>query len=134
MMKDSADIIKRAGLKLTPQRKMVYEAVMHLGHASVEEIVSSVQAMGSGMTVSTVYRILDSFCKANLLTQITHPGTGICYYDIKVWEHGHIFTGGDIMDYEDPDLTEMVRRYLEAGGNVPGAIEKVQIQITIKNQ
>lgn len=67
-MTDSADIIKRAGLKLTPQRKMVYEDVMHLGHASVEDIVSSLHAMGIVITVSTVYRIPDSrhfasFCR-----------------------------------------------------------------------
>lgn len=31
--------IKEAGLKLTPQRREVYEAMMQLRHATVEDII-----------------------------------------------------------------------------------------------
>ena len=60
---EGTDKIREAGLKLTPQRKAVYEAMTELRHAPIEEIISSVQSKDKEITLSTVYRILDSFCK-----------------------------------------------------------------------
>ena len=37
-------IIKNAGLKITPQRKVVYEVMMELRHAAIDEIIKSVGA------------------------------------------------------------------------------------------
>ena len=58
------------------------------------------------MTLSTIYRILDTFCKAGILSLVCHPGTGKCYYDICVTEHHHVFDEREIMDYMDPELTD----------------------------
>ena len=78
--------IKEAGLKLTPQRREVYKAMQELRHATVEDIIERVQSRNKEVTVSTIYRILDSFCSANILSFIYHPDTGKCYYDITVAE------------------------------------------------
>lgn len=37
---ESTEIIKNAGLKITPQRKVVYEVMMELRHAAIDEISS----------------------------------------------------------------------------------------------
>ncbi len=63
---ESTEIIKNAGLKITPQRKVVYEVMMELRHAAIDEIIKCVQSKDNQITISTIYRILDSFCKANL--------------------------------------------------------------------
>ncbi|MBS7376320.1 MAG: hypothetical protein KIG52_10310, partial [Muribaculaceae bacterium] len=34
---ESTDIIKNAGLKITPQRKVVYDVMMELRHAAIDE-------------------------------------------------------------------------------------------------
>lgn len=70
---EGTDKIREAGLKLTPQRKAVYEAMTELRHAPIEEIISCVQSKDKEITLSTVYRILDSFCKAGLLSLVCHP-------------------------------------------------------------
>ena len=75
-----ADIIKRAGLKATPQRKIVYEIMMELGHDPIDEITSKVQIQNPDITISTVYRILDAFCKVGLLSKVKHPN-GKMYFD-----------------------------------------------------
>ena len=62
---EAIDKIREAGLKLTPQRKAVYEAMMELRHAPIEAIISCVQSKDKEITLSTVYRILDSFYKAS---------------------------------------------------------------------
>ena len=76
-------IIKNAGLKITPQRKVVYEVMMELRHAAIDEIIKCVQSKDNEITISTIYRILDSFCKANLLSLVFHPEEGKIYYDLS---------------------------------------------------
>ena len=79
------------------------------------------------------YRILDSFCKANLLSHVFHPELGKNYYDITVAEHHHIFEGQQIMDYKDEGLTELIRQYLKNKNFASVDIDKIQVQITINN-
>lgn len=128
---ETTDKIREAGLKLTPQRKVVYEAMMELRHAPIESIIACVQSKDEGMTLSTVYRVLDSFCKANLLSLVCHPETGKCYYDITVREHHHMFDGEQIVDYEDKELTRLIQQYLEAHNIALADIDKIQVQITL---
>lgn len=130
---ESVDRIKETGLKLTPQRKIIYEIMMKLGHATVEDITSLAHSEGNEMTVSTVYRILDSFCNAGLLSRISGPESGKCYYDITTHEHSHVFYGHKIVDYDDSALTGMIREYLQDKGDIPGEISRIQIQITVNS-
>lgn len=124
--------IKEAGLKLTPQRREVYEAMQELRHATVEDIIERVQSRNKEVTVSTIYRILDSFRSANILSFIYHPDTGKCYYDITVAEHHHLFDGKSIEDYADPELSQLIREYLERKHFPTEEIGKVQVQVTLK--
>ena len=127
----TTDKIKQAGLKVTPQRIVVYEVMTKLGHAQMEEILSAVQAKVCNMTPSTVYRILDSFCKANLLAMMCHPETGKCYYDITTHEHHHLYVGNKIVDFDDSELSALIRRYLKEKYVVESdeEIAKIQVQI-----
>ncbi|WP_418426646.1 Fur family transcriptional regulator [Alistipes sp.] len=128
---ETTDTIRKAGLKMTPQRRAVYEAMMELRHAPIEAIITKVQSKDKEMTLSTIYRVLDSFCKAGILSLVCHPETGKCNYDITVHEHHHLFDGEQIMDYDDAELTRLIRQYLESH-NIPAAdIEKIQVQITL---
>ena len=80
---ESTEIIKNEGLKVTPQRKVVYEVMMELRHAAIDEIIKCVQSKDNEITISTIYRILDSFRKANLLSVVFHPEVGKSYYDLS---------------------------------------------------
>ena len=128
---ETIDNIKLAGLRITPQRKAVYEAMMELRHASIDEIIKKVQSKDGEMTVSTIYRILNSFCTANLLSNIFNPDAGKSYYDITGAEHHHVFKGEQVMDYMDDELTAMIRKYLKNKNFASEDIEKVQVQIII---
>ncbi len=126
------DRIKEAGLKLTPQRRDVYEAMRELRHATIDEIMDHMRSKGERITVSTIYRILDSFCESKVLSLICHPDTGKSYYDITVSEHHHLFDGCEIVDYDDPELTELIRGHLR-GKNMAAGINNIQVHITINN-
>jgi len=120
--------IKRAGLKATPQRKMIYELMAAAGHCSIDEIITKVQQQNPEITLSTVYRILDTFCKAGLLSKMNHP-SGKCYYDITLSEHHHIFTEKEVIDYVDPELTEIITTHLKGDFFKDLNIVKISINI-----
>ncbi len=127
---ESVENIKHAGLKLTPQRRMIYETMTQLRHATIEDIESSLKDQGADIAPSTVYRILDSFCRANLLSLFFHPETGRGYYDITTREHHHIFSSDQVSDFEAPGLSDLVRDFLKQKNIPPEDIAKIQVQIT----
>jgi len=125
------EIIKKAGLKATPQRKMIYELMTELGHSSIDEIIARVQQKNPEVTISTIYRILDSFCKAGLLSKMNHP-VGKSYYDITIEEHHHVIRDNEIIDYMDTELTTLVMNHLkEKSFEHFNSIEKISLQIII---
>ena len=125
----TTDKMRNVGLKVTPQRKQVYEIIEKLAHASIEEIIIKAQQENSEITVSTIYRILNSFCDNNLLGKVNHPN-GRTYYDINTHEHHHIVTSNqELIDIDDPELTQLIRqRVLEKIG-VKEQVDKISIQI-----
>lgn len=126
------DRIRSVGLKATPQRREIYEVVSKLEHATIEEIIKELHSGGSKVTISTVYRILNSFCESNLLGRINHPN-GKIYYDINTHEHHHIFTPKEsLIDISDPQLTELIRQRIIGQIGDDQQIEKISIQITTK--
>lgn len=121
--------IKDAGLKATPQRRLVYEIMQKLQHAPIDEVADEAQAVVPGINVSTVYRIMESFCEAGLLSKINHPN-GKTYFDITTSEHHHIINeAGNVTDIEDAELTELIKERLKDKIGEGQIIEKISIQI-----
>ncbi len=124
--------IRSKGIKATPQRRLVYEVLEGLSHAPVDEVAAKVRAKNPCVTLSTVYRILDSFHDAGLVSRLNHPD-GKSYYDITPAVHHHIYTDrNEILDYIDDELSEMIRDRLRDRrfGNMD--IERISIQIFAK--
>jgi len=131
---DIVETIKKAGLKATPQRKMIYELMTELGHSPIDEIIIRVQQQNPETTLSTVYRILDSFCKAGLLSKMNHP-SGKSYYDITPTDHHHILMDDETIDYVDPELTALIKNHLrEKAFEYSDFIDKITIQIIVNNK
>jgi Fe2+ or Zn2+ uptake regulation protein len=123
-----AEIIKKAGLKATPQRKIVYEIMTELRHSPIDEITEKVQQQNKEITLSTIYRILDSFCDVGLLSKLKHPN-GKWYFDITPSDHHHVFANDEVMDYIDPELTALVKQHLKGEMFENLEIEKISIKI-----
>ena len=130
---DYGEIIKKAGLKATPQRKIVYELMTKLGHSSINEIITKAQQHHSEFTVSTVYRILDSFCNVGLLSKMSHPN-GKCFYDITPTEHHHLLVNDDVIDYIDPELTDLIKKHLKGDLFDHFDVEKISVQIFVNKK
>lgn len=125
---DIGNIIKEAGLKVTPQRKMLYEIIMRLGHGTIDEIITKVKEENPDITLSTVYRILESFCDAKILSRVNHPN-GKSYFDITPYYHHHVIVDNELIDYSDSELTELIKQHLKGKMFENLDIDKITVQI-----
>ncbi len=71
--------LRARGLRLTPQRELVLDAVRDLGHATPEQVLGHVQRTATGVNASTVYRTLDLLEELGLVRH-THLGHGAPTY------------------------------------------------------
>jgi Fur family transcriptional regulator, ferric uptake regulator len=58
-MPDLDATLRARGLRATPQRRLVLEAVRDLGHATPEQVCEAVQRRAPAVSLSTVYRTLE---------------------------------------------------------------------------
>lgn len=88
MIDDWEQRLRERGLRITPQRQLVLEAVEQLRHGTPEEILLEVQRTATGVNLSTVYRTLEVLEDVGLVTH-AHIGHGAPTYH-AVDEHVHI--------------------------------------------
>jgi Fur family transcriptional regulator, ferric uptake regulator len=82
--------LRSRGFRLTPQRQLVLEAVVALGHATPDEIADEVRRTASGVNISTVYRNLELLEELGLVTH-THLGHGApTYHAADDSDHIHL--------------------------------------------
>lgn len=73
---EAAEILRRAGQKVTPQRVLILRALREAeGHCSASQIAEQVRASYPFVDVSTVYRTLDVLKRMRLVTA-TDMGQG----------------------------------------------------------
>ena len=77
------------GLRMTPQRQLVLDAVRELKHATPEQICQRVQRVTPTVNITTVYRTLELLEKLNLVRH-THLGHGAPSYSVEEHEHVHL--------------------------------------------
>ena len=77
------------GMRMTPQRQLVLDAVRELGHATPEAICKKVQGTAPTVNITTVYRALDLLEQLGLVRH-THLGHGAPTYSAEEHEHVHL--------------------------------------------
>lgn len=77
------------GLRMTPQRQLVLDAVRELEHATPEQICAQVQRVAPAVNITTVYRTLDLLERLGLVRH-THLGHGAPGYSAQEHQHLHL--------------------------------------------
>jgi Fur family ferric uptake transcriptional regulator len=110
---DLADALRARGLRMTPQRQRVLDAVRSLGHATPEEISASL----SDVDVATVYRAVQLLESLGLVAH-THLGHGAPSYRPAEDEHIHVVCHdcGSVIDAPPGLAVTLVRRLQEERG------------------
>ena len=124
-------VLKRHGLKATPQRLAVHEAMLDLGHASADQVGEWIASRGvTRVTPASVY---------NILTQMTLLGVYVhrfsannkMYFDVNTFRHVHLYdtVNNDYRDIMDEELLEMVESRVRGKRYRGYKVDGVDIQI-----
>jgi Fur family ferric uptake transcriptional regulator len=103
------------GLRMTPQRQLVLDAVRALGHATPEQVCAQVQRGAPAVNITTVYRTLDLLERLGLVRH-THLGHGAPTYSELAHEHVHLVchSCGTVTEVDTEVMAELAAR-LRAG-------------------
>jgi len=118
------------GLKVTPQRIAVYEALQALGHVCTDDVVQQVRRSAPNVSVATIYNTLDSFLEHGLVMQLNTGGSKK-FYDVSTHQHSHLYATADqrIEDFNDPDFEAMIREYIARQPIKGFRLSGIQIQL-----
>lgn len=88
--------LREAGVRLTPQRAMVLEAIYHSdGHLSVDEVHERVQRQSPYVDLSTVYRSVMFLKQQGVIGELRLDGQPVRYEAIHSGhEHHHAVCSG----------------------------------------
>jgi len=126
----TAKVISDAGLKITPQRVAVMQALKKLHHPTAEEIYREVVQTVPGLSPTTVYNILDAFVKLKIITKVQSSEDAMRYDAIQIHHH-HLYSlqGGRIEDYFDPELDKILHDYFNKKKIGDFQISELRLQI-----
>lgn len=130
-IEDFRKLLKQNGLKITPQRIAVHEAMLKLGHASADMVTEEIlNAKKVKVTVASVY---------NILTQISLLGiyhhrlsdNNKMYFDVNTFKHFHLYDTVDhtFSDVIDDELYEQIENKLLSRRFKGYKIDGIDVQI-----
>lgn len=128
------DKLKEKGLKVTPQRLAIFEAIFELNnHPTAENVIDYIKINHSNISVGTVYKVLDSLVENNLLKKVKTE-KGFMRYDSVLSNHHHLYCSQTdrIEDYEDHELNQLLIDYFKTKKIQNFNIQDIKLQITGK--
>jgi Fur family transcriptional regulator, peroxide stress response regulator len=119
------------GLKVTPQRIAILEAIIKLNnHPTAENIIDYIRKNHPHISVGTVYKVLDALVENALIKKVKTEKDSM-RYDAVMENHHHLYCSDSdrIEDYSNKELNEMLEKYFKKNG-IPGfKIEDITLQI-----
>ncbi len=137
-MNVSIDMIKEklseCGLKITPQRIAILEAIHVLNnHPTADNVITYIRKTHPNIATGTVYKVLDTLVESKLIKKIKTE-KDIMRYDGILDQHHHLFSSESdrIEDYSDDKLDKLLEEYFKKK-RIPGfKVEEIKLQINGK--
>lgn len=125
------DSFVEKGLKITPQRIAILEAIYTLNnHPTVEDIVNYIRKNNPNIAKGTVYKVLDTL-EENQLVKKVKTDKEVMRYDGVVKNHHHLYCSECdlIEDYYDEELDKLLENHFK-NKNIEGfKLEDIVLQI-----
>jgi Fur family peroxide stress response transcriptional regulator len=119
------------GLKVTPQRIALYEAISgNVNHPDAETIYITIKRKHPNISQGTVYKNLETLVEHNVIKKIK-TDTGKMRFESYLDHHHHLYCEDTdrISDYEDNELDQLLENYFK-NKNIPGfKISDIKLQI-----
>jgi len=125
------DKLAEKGLKITLQRIAILEAIYALGnHPTAEMILDYMKDTYPSIGPGTLYKVLDVLIENHLIKRVKTE-RDIMRYDGIVENHHHVYCSesGEIRDYMDQDLDQLLAGYFRKKQITDFEIEEIKLQI-----
>ena len=86
-MKNLKSLLENSSLKVTPQRLAILKELQTKGHASIEEIYSSIKEIFPTISLATIYKNITALQEENIISEITLFEKS--KFEIKKEPHAH---------------------------------------------
>jgi Fur family peroxide stress response transcriptional regulator len=132
MIDDIRERLIHKGLKITPQRVAVLEAVSELeGHPTADKIIDFIKQKHPNVATGTVYKTLETFADNDIIKKVKTE-KDVMRYDAIIEKHHHLYCeeSDRVEDYYDDELTELLEDYFKKK-NIPGfTVNDIKLQLT----
>ena len=86
LRKDIRDLLTKRGLKVTPQRLRIFEAIYQLNnHPTAEQIITFIRKKDTNIGSGTVYNVLDTLVQNGLIKKVKTE-KDVMRYQLELYE------------------------------------------------
>jgi len=122
------------GLKVTPQRMAILEAVyMQSNHPTAEMIMNYIKDTHPGIASGTIYKVLDVLIENQLIKRVKTE-KDIMRYDGVLENHHHLYCreSEEIKDYMNEELEHLLTNYFKQNEIENFEIQEIKLHISGK--
>lgn len=126
--------LQEKGLKVTPQRVAIFEAIFNLNnHPTAENVIEYIKKNHPNISVGTVYKVLDSLVEKELLKKVKTE-RDVMRYDAVISDHHHLYCAETdrIEDFADDKLNKILNEYFKKNKIKNFKVQDIKLQITGK--
>ena len=130
-IKKIRDQLAESGLKVTPQRIAVYDALLNINdHPTAEMIKEYISKKNPSISQGTVYKTLEAFVDKGLITKVKTEND-IMRYDPVIKKHHHLHDQktDSIYDYYDDELNQLIYNHLKKKKIKNFKVEDIKLHI-----
>ena len=135
-MEQTASILVKNNLRVTKPRLEILRLLMELNtHLTAEELGAELAARQVTMTSASIYNTLNLFERCGIVSRVSAAGEPVIY-DINTYEHVHLCDAATraVADYDDGELLQLVRDYLDAHPVKGVQVKRVDITLLTAGQ
>jgi len=128
---DIRNKLTEKGLKVTPQRMAILEAIYNLkNHPTADNIIDYIKKMHPNIATGTVYKVLGALVDNRLVKKVKTEND-VMRYDGIMESHHHLYCQETdlIKDYFDDELDELLQKYFNKKNLEGFRIEDIVLQI-----
>lgn len=128
------DKLVEKGLKVTPQRIAILEAIYSLeNHPTADMIMDYIKETHPGIASATVYKVLDALVESQLIEKVKTE-KDIMRYDGILENHHHLYCSEteEIKDYMNEELNQLLNTFFKKNAIDDFKIEEIKLQINGK--
>jgi Fur family transcriptional regulator, peroxide stress response regulator len=131
LLEDIRNKFSEKGLKITPQRVVILEAIYKLNnHPTADNIIEYIRESHPNIATGTVYKVLETLVENELIKKVT-TDKDIMRYDGITENHHHLYCSDcDLIEnYKDEELDKLLEDHFKNKSIKGFKIKDIALQI-----